>query len=138
MNTDTVIVGCKLPNGLHLEVKNKDGEKIRVTVAGANASRIIGGYGLTPNVPAEFMSEWFKRNARHPAVIGHNIFIHADEASARDIAKERAKVETGLEGIDPVKRGMLNNENGEIDRKALSNYEKSKAENPRRNAQIQE
>jgi len=136
--SNMVIVGCKLPNGLHLDLKNKDGEKVRVTIAGANASRIIGGYGMTPNVSAEFMAEWFKRNAKHPAVVNKEIFIHGDEASARSIAKEHAEVVTGLEAIDPVARGMLNNEHGEVDKKELRKFRQAQAENPRAGRQIVE
>ena len=37
----TVIVGCKLPHGLHAEL----GGKV-VTLAGSNSSSIIGGFGI--------------------------------------------------------------------------------------------
>lgn len=138
MNTDTVIVGCKLPNGLHLDLRNNEGEVIRHTIAGANAARIVGGYGLTPGVPAEFMAKWFEVNARHPAVVNKSIFIHSQASSARSIAKEHEKLETGLQPLDPVKLDMLNNENGEIDKKELAKFRQAQAENPRAGRQIQE
>lgn len=135
---NTVIVGCKLPNGLHLDVKDNSGDVRRITIVGANASTIVGGYGMTPNVPADFMALWFKKNAKHPAVLNHSIFIHSQEDGARAIAKEQQEIETGLQPIDPIKQNMLNNDDGDIDKKAVANYEKLKAENPRRNAQRQE
>jgi hypothetical protein len=140
--TDTkasrVIVGCKLPNGLHLDLKDKSGEVRRVTINGANSARIVGGYGLTHDVDAEFMTDWFKRNHKHPAVLNRSIFIHAEEASARAIAKEQAEVTTGLQAIDPVKAGMLNNENDEVDKKELKKFREMQAKNPDRNRQIEE
>jgi hypothetical protein len=133
-----VIVGCKLPNGLHLDLKNNEGELVRHTVAGANASRIVGGYGLTKNVPAEFMAKWFEQNARHPAVLNKSIFIHSQASSAHAIAKEHAEVKTGLQPLDPVKLNMLNNENGEVDKKELKKFQELQAKNPDRNRQISE
>lgn len=137
-SSTTVIVGCKLPNGLHLDVKNNEGETVRHTVAGANASRIVGGYGMTAGIPAEFMAKWFEQNARHPAVINKTIFIHSQASSARAIAKEHAEVETGLQALDPVKLGMLNNEDGDVDKKELKKFRQAQAENPRAGRQIQE
>ena len=134
----TVIVGCKLPNGLHLDLRDKSGDMKRVTLAGANDSRIVGGYGLTSGVSSEFMTEWFKKNAKHPAVVNSHVFIHSDAASAVSMAKERREVATGLEAIDPVKRGMLRNEQGAEDVAALKLYNQQKAQNPARNAQIVE
>ena len=130
-----VTVGCKLPNGLHLDLKDKSGDAVRVTLNGSNASRIFGGYGLTENVSAEFMTRWLGKNAKHPAVINKQIFVHDDAASAIVIAKEHRELETGLDPIDPVKRGMLNNEAGVVDKKALATYNEAKNNNPARNRQ---
>ncbi|STM78065.1 Uncharacterised protein [Escherichia coli] len=51
---EMVTVGCKLPNGLVLEVGQK-----RVQVAGwrNNAVKIVGGYGLT-QVDKVFFDAW--------------------------------------------------------------------------------
>lgn len=43
----TVTVGCKLPNGLIIEVGGQS-----VELNGANASNIIGGHGITYDVDA--------------------------------------------------------------------------------------
>jgi hypothetical protein len=137
-STKTVTVGCKLPNGLHLDLKANDGATSRVTLKGANDSRIVGGFGLTENVSAEFMERWLKKNAKHPAVVGGAIFIHSDMRSAESLAKERRDLTTGLDAIDPVKSGMLRNETGQDDPKAIADYNKRKQENPARNRQVQE
>lgn len=129
-----VSVGCKLPHGLHLDLK-QNGEPVRVTLVGANAARIVGGYGITENVPAEFMTEWLKKNAKHKAVVNGLIFVHNDMKSAESMAKERRKNDSGLEAIDPVASGMLKGENGQDDVGALATYNEARAKNPSRNAQ---
>lgn len=133
-NVKLVSVGCKLPHGLILELKTNDGFA-RHTLKGANAARIVGGYGITENVPADFMAQWLKKNARHAAVVNGSIFIHSDAKSAEAMAKERQDIATGLEAIDPVKAGMLRGADGEVDKVALTNFNKLRAENPDRNRQ---
>lgn len=129
-----VSVGCKIPSGLHLDLKTNDGPQ-RVTLVGANASRIVGGYGITENVPAEFFNEWMRRNAKHAAVVNGLIFAHSETKSAESMARERATNVTGLEPVDPLKNGMLKGENGEVDKAALAAYNDQRAKNPERNRQ---
>lgn len=130
-------VGCKLPHGLHLDLK-VNGEPVRYTLNGANAARIVGGHGITDNIPTEFMEQWLKKNVRHPAVVNGYIFMHGDNKSAEAMARERRDVETGLGPIDPVKSGMLKGPTGETDAAALADYNQKRAANPDRNRQIQE
>src|ERR1044071_7390126 len=117
-----VAVGCKLPHGLHLDLKRNDGSSERVTLKGANDARIVGGYGITENVSAEFMTKWLEKNKKQQAVANGSIFIHADVKSAESKAKERRGVVTGIEPIDPIASGMLRNESGENDPKAVKEY----------------
>lgn len=130
-----VTVGCKLPNGLHLDLKDRSGEVVRVTLNGANSSRIIGGYGLTENVPAEHITEWLKKNSRHAAVINKHIFVHSQTESAVSIAKEQREIKTGVEPIDPIQNGMLRGADGQLDKKAVGEYNAARAKNPDRNRQ---
>lgn len=127
-------VGCKLANGLILDLK-MGGENVRHTLNGANAARIVGGHGITENIPTEFMEQWLKKNARHPAVVNGSIFMHGDTKSVESMARERRDQETGLAPIDPVKSGMLKGKDGEVDAEALKNYNALKATNPERNRQ---
>lgn len=92
-----VIVGCKLPNGLIAQVGNQ-----KVLFAGANSSKIVGGYGLTP-VDKDFADAWFKNHKNFHPVKAELIFVQSDRASAEDAAEEREDVKTGLEGVDPTK-----------------------------------
>lgn len=134
--TGVVTVGCKLPNGLHLDLKANDGAIVRHTLKGANAARIVGGYGITENIPDDFMKAWLKKNAKHPAVISGAVFIHNDTKSAETIAKERSgAVTTGLEPVDPLKNGMLKGADGELDKSAVALYNEQRNKNPSRNSQ---
>lgn len=134
-----VNIGCKTPHGLVLQLVNKvTGSKQTFKIAGNNAKRIVGGYGLT-EVPEDFANEWFAQNAWHPAVLNGSLFINggnAKDASAQ--AKDGRNIETGLEARDPLKAGVMGGEDGEIDKAAVRAFQSQVAQNPVRNAQIQE
>lgn len=133
--SEVVIVGCKLPHGLILELKRPNGDVERVTIAGMNNKRIVGGYGLTPNVPKEFWDTWLKKNHRHAAISNGTLFIHTDGKSAESMAKERRDVTSGFEAIDPLKNGMLKGPDGQVDEEAAKVYRQQMNENPDRNRQ---
>ncbi|GAN72115.1 hypothetical protein ASY01nite_14010 [Acetobacter syzygii] len=90
-----VTVGCKLPNGLTLRV----GEH-KVILSGANASRVIGGYGLT-SVPSDLWDAWSKAHAETPLIKRRIVFAEATTAKAEGRAKEQEAVKTGLEPLSP-------------------------------------
>jgi hypothetical protein len=108
-----VTVGCKLPNGIiihdeHMEEeKGTDGAVIRkfvrhgdpIELAGANASMIIGGYGITRNVDGDFMRKWLKDNADFKPVRQGLIFCNDETDGAIDQARERETVVSGLEPL---------------------------------------
>lgn len=134
-------IGCKIPNGLLLQLKNENGDMEEVLLAGANSSRIVGGFGITKDVDAEFFTAWLKKNPKLPAITTGAIFvINTNEAKAvAGEARSRDKVRTGLEPIDPEASGMLNGADGKTpEPAALAQYRKQKRENPDRNRQIQE
>src|SRR5262245_15898253 len=105
---ETCVVGCKLPHGLNLDLilkKGADGqpdETQRILLKGKNASHIVGGYGLTQNVPKEAFEQWLKDNARRKFVRNGSVFMEVSEQRARSAAKERRGEKTGLEAIDPL------------------------------------
>lgn len=103
---ETVIVGCKLPHGLHLSLHDKDGNETgRVTVVGANApaDQRIGEVGITSGVPKEFWDEWVKRNKNAPAVSRGLVFAQAGGNNAVAEAKDKADLRSGFEALDPAK-----------------------------------
>jgi 2,3-bisphosphoglycerate-independent phosphoglycerate mutase len=109
----TVTVGCKLPNGLHLDLKNEAGARIgeRVTLRGFSvpygmpALSIVGGYALTPNVDADYFEKWMKANENSDLVKKGFIFAHVKMGDASAQAKEMAAEKSGLEPMDPEKPG---------------------------------
>lgn len=92
----TVTVGCKLPHGIHMDVDGK-----RVTLAGANASQVIGGHGITENVDKEHFEKWLSMHKESPMVKNGLVFAH--EKAANTSAQANASVEnpSGFEALDP-------------------------------------
>lgn len=96
----TVIVGCKLPHGLTIEI---DGNS--VTLNGINSSTIIGGYGLTYDVDKEFFDKYLELYADTELVKNGLIFAQEKLKEARTEAEEKAGLKNGLEPINPQKPG---------------------------------
>lgn len=100
-----VVVGCKLPHGLHLDI-NEPGKPLRrVTLKGTNASNVVGGYGITPQVPQQFFEEWMRLNKELPAVKSGLIFATANVDSATGKAEDHKKLKNNLEPLDPNNPG---------------------------------
>lgn len=130
----TVTVACKLPNGLKLRVFEfvKGSEPVlgggtrevqvprqvgeAVEVKGFSIPRgpdfdpekmppMSGGFALTPGVDADFFEKWMEQNKDSQVVREGLIFAHEKSSSARDEAKEKAELRSGLEplaqGADP-------------------------------------
>lgn len=99
MSTDTVTIGCKLPNGLLLSVE-KDGKVVEHRVNGWNASAILGSTcGFTDNVPKELWEEWLKKFKDSKVVKNGLIFAQSSERKAQAEAKEKEDVKSGKEQI---------------------------------------
>ncbi|HEV2540200.1 MAG TPA: hypothetical protein VGU03_10885 [Frateuria sp.] len=93
----TITVGCKLPHGLIIRTGGKS-----ITLAGANSSRIVGGYGLT-QVDKEFFDAWSTEYAQF-GPLKHGLIFAQDKANAAESrAKEQAEIKTGLEPLDLAK-----------------------------------
>lgn len=107
-----IFVGCKIPTGLMLQLRNPEGQVIQeVALAGAMrqgdplqpAPNTLkeNGIGLT-TVDADFWAEWEKwasANRFAPYINGF-IFAAEKESSVVAEAKEKIKEKTRLEGLD--------------------------------------
>lgn len=93
-SANTVTVGCKLPHGLVLELGGNE-----ITVKGANSSAIVGGFGLTEGVPADFFDAWMAKNKDMALVKNELIFAQAKTSEAQAEAKDKAANKSGLEGM---------------------------------------
>ena len=105
------------------------------TVKGMTDARIVGGYGLTHGVPIDFMTEWLKRNPRHPAVVNGSIFMHDTTKGAEARAREGREIATGLGAIDPLSKSDKRRKGVTLDKDGEAAYKKQIAENPVRNVQ---
>lgn len=100
--SSTYVIGCKLPNGLSFRHEGKV-----ITLAGANSSALVNGFGMTKDVPAEAW-EAFEKNHKDSKLIKNGvIFAVSDEKSAADASLERAAVKTGLEQASQETSGVV-------------------------------
>lgn len=116
----TVTVGCKLQNGIILQIRQNDAPKKIATAAngqpifeenpvikkiilnGANREFIAGtGTGMT-EVPEEFMNKWLKQHASwFPAFKqGHIFVLPKNDAESKIAAANDERAPTGLEGLN--------------------------------------
>jgi hypothetical protein len=97
-------VGCKLPNGFTMELGLFGTEEYKsFKLHGINSAKIIGGYGITENVPEEFFDRWLEKMKDFKMIRRGLIFKQAgklDEASVVALGREMAKEKTGLEPKD--------------------------------------
>lgn len=99
----SVTVGCKLPNGLIMELGTRGKDDYRqVRLRGAQSSRIAGGFGLT-DVSEDFMQAWMKKNKDLTFVRKGLVFVQADGVFAEGHAKDHRDLRSGLERLDPKK-----------------------------------
>ena len=122
-NSETVLVSCKLPHGLNLDIhEDHVGAgvpplKARVKIPGIMAFRIPNpdrkfinpetylGHTVT-EVPRRHWEEWLAKNKNHPAVTRGFIFVSTNEKDARAEARERQSETTGFEQLDPKRMGV--------------------------------
>lgn len=122
--SEIVLVCCKLPHGLNLDLYSDaiDGARVpalraRVKLPGImkfhipNDDRkfvnpeVYKGHTIT-EVPRKHWEEWAERNKNHPALVNGFIFVSKTEADAKAQASERQKELTGFEQLDPKKQGV--------------------------------
>ena len=131
---DTVYVGCKLPNGIILQLCAEEEYREPVMGGGTIVSKryrrlpetytlngcsidlarvaagevphlIVGGAGITPGIPRDFWEKWLEANKHSHLVRNKIVFAQRDEMSARSRAVELKDVRSGLEPIDPENPG---------------------------------
>lgn len=95
----TVIVACKLPNGLVLDLP---GVEQRVRLNGSHHRELVAGHGLT-EVDEEFWNAWVELHKDFEPLKKELIFAQKRESSAAAKAKEMKGNKSGLEGLDPEK-----------------------------------
>ena len=102
MSKETVIVGCKLPNGIIMQV----GEATHV-INGFNHSSVIGGHGITDNVPKDLWDAWLKENKDRDLCKNGFIFAHGDKASTKDEATNKRNTVSKTEPLEQKTTGEV-------------------------------
>lgn len=96
---EVVTVGCKLPHGLWMEVQADGQPKTKILARGCNSTDIIGGFGITPNVPKDFWEAWLEQHKSLKFVRNGQIWAYKSTQGARDKAREMAELKHGMEGL---------------------------------------
>jgi hypothetical protein len=106
---NTVTIGCKLPNGIVLELPDKDGKIVTVTLAGSNSSKVLGALHGETGVDADFWAGWKSANKDFVPFKSGAIFEAKTPKDAA--AKAKDTPETGLEplpqkamGVEPAEK----------------------------------
>lgn len=102
MSKETVIVGCKLPNGIIMQV----GEATHV-INGFNHSNVIAGHGITNDVPKDLWEAWLKENKDRDLCKNGFIFAHGEEVATKAEAKEKAATKSKTEPLEQKATGEV-------------------------------
>lgn len=122
----TVVVGCKIPNGLVLQlstfeqtaepvmggghrdvrVGRKIGDKYVIRGTSIPFGQVpkylmVGGYALTSGIPEDFWQQWLEQNKDSDIVRRELIVAHPQMESLEDHCRDNESLRTGLEPIDP-------------------------------------
>ncbi|WP_432784686.1 hypothetical protein AAEX37_01961 [Oligella sp. MSHR50489EDL] len=95
MSKETVVVGCKLPNGIIMQV----GEQSHV-IKGFNHSAVIGGHGITEDVPKDLWDAWLKENKDRDLCKNGFIFAHSKVTSTKAEATEKKATKSKTEPLE--------------------------------------
>lgn len=90
-----VIVGCKLPNGIILELPSNPAKTVELN--GLNKSLILGASYATTEVDADFFEQWMATHREYGPVKSGTIFAAKNNSEVVAIAEEYKDRETGLE-----------------------------------------
>lgn len=109
----TILIGCRLPNGIEIEAVDASGKMQKVTLLGQNSAQARSpiiilspdDYGLT-EVDEAFWAAWKKDFAEFPPLLNGAIFEAKDEKEAKAKHKELKDEKTGLEGVSQTDKNI--------------------------------
>lgn len=140
-STVTVVIACKHPHGLLLQLHafsevpepvmgggtrtvklaHPAGEPVHIH--GPNApfgeapkAEVVGGYALTHGVPKEFWDKWCEQNKGCAILKNELIFAYEKGEDAKAKAKENKAVRTGMEPVNPAEPPRLGRHKVETDK----------------------
>jgi len=120
----TVVVVCKMPRGLYLQLHSYTKQDVRVMGGGIETRDVAirdvdklrlkptvlpfgmmpnysieAGFSINPGIPSDFWRKWMEQNSKLQLVEEGLVRGFDDEASARAYCREFEKKETGLEPL---------------------------------------
>ncbi len=117
-DSETVLVGCKLPHGIYLDLYDGMNLRARVKLPGIMTFKIptdpprkfqnpevVLGHTMTA-VPRKHWEEWLEKNKRHPSVVNGFVYAAKNETEAKAVAREHERETTGFEQVDPRALGV--------------------------------
>ncbi|MGF6806286.1 hypothetical protein OKW30_001412 [Paraburkholderia sp. Clong3] len=60
------------------------------------------GYAITRGIPKAFWEEWFEQNSEADFIVNGMIFAHVEHASTLAEAREKEKMKSNVERLDPA------------------------------------
>lgn len=101
----TVLIGCRIPNGLILHHPLKP--DVKVTLAGLSSSKLVGATYVTTEVDAEFWETWLLvHKGKFQPFDNGSIFEASSQDAAVRIAKDLTKQKTGFEPMSQKAAGV--------------------------------
>lgn len=100
----TVIVCCKLPNGIILD--HPLDPAVKIELAGLNSATIIGAEYATTEVDGDFWETWKTVHKEFGPVVSGAIFEAKTKEEAKAKSKELAKEKTGFEPMPKEAQGV--------------------------------
>lgn len=104
MAAKTVIIGCRLPQGIILDHPLDLTKKVELK--GKNSALIIGAEYGTTEVDGEFWDAWKTVHKEFPALTSGAIFEAKNVAEAASVAKELKDEPTGFEPMAQNAQGV--------------------------------
>lgn len=111
MNTGVIVVACKLPAGLIIEVGTLgEDNHVRMEIAGPNSSLrtgrpggiLVGGYAFTP-VPKDVWAEFIRLHRNAPYLRNRAVYAEETLDQAQAAALTDGNTKLGFERLDPDK-----------------------------------
>lgn len=118
MANENVIIGCKLPHGIHLDLYDKHNNLVARHSLAGNASfslpnpdrkfqnaPLIHGDAFT-SIPKEHWDAWLKIHSDHPSVLSGGIYAAAKKEDAQAQARNHEGDNIGFNKVDPKTLGV--------------------------------
>lgn len=109
-----VIIGLKMPNGLLISAE-VEGKTVEHKLKGWNQTQIIGGHGITHEVPKALWDAYREQNKNSKLVRNGLIFAHGKESDVKSEAEEKKGTQSKLERLAQTKDKAAPGKIGKID-----------------------